>query len=479
MNSLTAQPWFWPTVTVVVALPLALLVLTEAHQWLLRRGSSYARPILLLRNGVLPALGLFILVDQLNAADVEATWPRIAATVFGFLLILFALSGANAALFGQARAGSWRERLPSIFIDLGRLIVIVIGLGLLFSWVWGTNIGGLFAAVGVTSIVIGLAVQTAVGPVIAGLFLLFEQPFRIGDWLDTGSVKGRVLEVNWRSIHIDTGNGLQIVPNAALAGSSFRNLSRVAGPAFYCTTTLTFCGDDRPGTVVQTLRSVADALPQKLSGMDVGVTALGAGEYRVSVPVASPADEGAARNQLLQRIWYAARRAGLHLDDADGGLDDHQTDDVAMHSRRIANALGLDRETVDAMLVTSRRLIYSEGETVQAVGSTPDAVGFITEGELTLTVTTDNGQQLTVGQLDVGNYIGSTALTRQPVLTGAVALRDTTLISIPRDAIAAVVQRNPQLARMLGETIELRRRAAEESRIATSDAILEDTQPRA
>jgi len=148
MNSLTAQPWFWPTVTVVVALPLALLVLTEAHQWLLRRGSSYARPILLLRNGVLPALGLFILVDQLNAADVEATWPRIAATVFGFLLILFALSGANAALFGQARAGSWRERLPSIFIDLGRLIVIVIGLGLLFSWVWGTNIGGLFAAVG-------------------------------------------------------------------------------------------------------------------------------------------------------------------------------------------------------------------------------------------------------------------------------------------------------------------------------------------
>jgi CRP-like cAMP-binding protein len=199
----------------------------------------------------------------------------------------------------------------------------------------------------------------------------------------------------------------------------------------------------------------------------------------VSVPVASPADEGAARNQLLQRIWYAARRAGLHLDDADGGLGDHQTDDVAMHSRRIANALGLDRETVDAMLVTSRRLIYSEGETVQAVGSTPDAVGFITEGELTLTVTTDNGQQLTVGQLDVGNYIGSTALTRQPVLTGAVALRDTTLISIPRDAMAAVVQRNPQLARMLGETIELRRRAAEESRIATSDAFLEDTQQRA
>lgn len=475
MNSLTSQPWFWPTVAVVVALPLTLLVLTELHQWLVRRRSSYARPVLLLRNGVLPALGLLILVDQLNSTEVEATWPRIAATVFGFLLILFALSGANAALFGQARAGSWRERLPSIFIDLGRLIVIVIGLGLLLSWVWGTNIGGLFAAVGVTSIVIGLAVQTAVGPVIAGLFLLFEQPFRIGDWLDTGSVKGRVLEVNWRSIHIDTGNGLQIVPNAVLAGASFTNLSRVAGPAFYCTATLTFCGDDRPGTVVRTLKEIADALPQKVPGMDSRVSALGAAEYKVSVPVASPAEEGAARNQLLQRVWYAARRAGLHLDEAEGGVDEHHPDDIATHSRRIASALGLDTETVDTMMAASRQLIYCEGETVQAAGSIPEDIGFIADGELALTVVTDTGQQLTVGQLEVGNYIGSTALTRQPVLTGAVALRDTTLISIPRDTMAAVVQRNPQLARVLGETIEVRRKAAEAWRTLPAERTAESS----
>ena len=32
--------------------------------------------------------------------------------------MLLLLSGANAALFGGARAGSWRERLPGIFVDL-------------------------------------------------------------------------------------------------------------------------------------------------------------------------------------------------------------------------------------------------------------------------------------------------------------------------------------------------------------------------
>lgn len=458
MTALTGQPWFWPCVAVVIGLPLALLVLTELYQWLARRRSSYARPVLLLRNGVLPALALYVLVDELAGTDVEATWPRITATVFGFLLILFALSGANAALFGQARVGSWRERLPSIFIDLGRLIVIAIGLGLLFSWVWGTDIGGLFAAVGVTSIVIGLAVQTAVGPVIAGLFLLFEQPFRIGDWLDTPTVKGRVLEVNWRSVHIDTGNGIQIVPNAALAGASFTNLSRVHGAAYHATATLTFTADDRPGIVVDTLRRVGDSLPTKVHRLPTRVTTLGAGEYRVSVPISSPADEGATRNILLQRIWYAARRAGLHLDEAD--LDDSATE-TSIDRHRIFGALGIAEDVATDLLASSRRLTFAEGELVQEPGSVPEAFGFIADGELALVVTADDDVQHTVAHLEVGDFIGVTALTRQRVLTGAVALKDTTLISVPREAMTRAVQTNPALARTLGETVELRRRAAQ------------------
>jgi small-conductance mechanosensitive channel len=465
MSSLTSQAWFWPIAVVVVALPLALLILTEVHQWLVRQNSSYARPIILLRNTVLPALALVVLVRQLNDADVDATWPKITATVFGFLVILFALSGANAALFGRARAGSWRERLPSIFIDLGRVVVIAIGLGLLFSWVWGTNIGGLFAAVGVTSIVIGLAVQTAVGPVIAGLFLLFEQPFRIGDWLDTPSCKGRVLEVNWRSIHIDTGNGLQIVPNAVLAASSFTNLSRVNGPTFYAAATVTFSTVDRPGTVVKTLMGVAEALPSRRPELSPRVTSLGAGEYRVSVPITTPAEQGATVSQLIHRLWYAARRAGLHLDDA----DDAESDDTAtssIHSRRIITAFGLDDESVQEIFAAGTFVGYGEGEVAQPVGSIPDAVAFIIEGAVALTAYTEDGRDIVIGRLDVGDYIGTTALTRQRVLTGAVALRDTTLLSVPRDTMSTVVQRNPHLARMLGETIDLRRRAAEEARVA-------------
>ena len=66
MSELTSQPWFGWTLAVVIGLPLTLLILTEIHSALARRGSRMARPVNLLRNYVVPAGALLILV--INAA---------------------------------------------------------------------------------------------------------------------------------------------------------------------------------------------------------------------------------------------------------------------------------------------------------------------------------------------------------------------------------------------------------------------------
>jgi hypothetical protein len=278
------------------------------------------------------------------------------------------------------------------------------------------NIGGLITAVGVTSIVIGLAVQTAVGPVIQGLLLLFEQPFRIGDLHDTAPAKGRVVEVNWRAVHIDTGNGIQIVPNATLATGSFTNLSRVTGAAFNATAVLTFDAGDPPGVVTAALQSVADALPTKLAIVPAKVVALGEAKYKVLVPFASPAEESRTKTILLHRVWYAAQRAGVHIDGADlSKKADRAYLDTQLHS--IAASLGLGEEAVAAMAGHTRRLLYAEGELIQPTNSIPEAVGFITEGKVGGIVYAHDGRELALGRLGVGDYIGGTSLTRQRMLT--------------------------------------------------------------
>ena len=171
-------------------------------------------------------------------------------------MLVLLLSGLNATVFEGAPENSWRKRLPTIFLDVARFAVIGVGLALILSYIWGVRIGGLFTALGVTSVVIGLMLQNSVGQVVSGLFMLFEQPFRIDDWLDTGTAQGRVVEVNWRAVHIDTGSGMRIMPNSMLATTSFTNLSRPPGTHKLAITT-TFSTADPPDRVCAMLSRVA------------------------------------------------------------------------------------------------------------------------------------------------------------------------------------------------------------------------------
>ena len=85
----------------------------------------------------------------------------MTATIFGFLIILVVLNGLNFALFVTAKQGTWRSKVPSIFVDITRVIIILVLVAVLFGVVWNADVGGLFAALGVGSIVIGLALMAA------------------------------------------------------------------------------------------------------------------------------------------------------------------------------------------------------------------------------------------------------------------------------------------------------------------------------
>lgn len=261
MTRVVDASWFYWAVGVAIGLPIGLVVLTEVRVALTRRGSALARPVGLIRNYILPLAALLLLLIKATQVSAEATPVRIVATVLGFVLLVLALSGLNATLFQGAPEGSWRKRIPSIFLDVARFLVIAVGLAIIFSYIWGANVGGLFTALGITSIVLGLTLQNSVGQIISGLLLLFEQPFQIGDWVDTPSARGRVVEVNWRATHINTGSGLQIIPNSVLAGASFANLSRPTGE--YTLTVVTEFGpNDPPDDVCALLERLAATLPQ-------------------------------------------------------------------------------------------------------------------------------------------------------------------------------------------------------------------------
>ena len=115
-----------------------------------------------------------------------------------------ALSLLNVVLFEQAEADTWRSRVPKLLIDLARLFLILLSTAFVLASVWNADLAGLVTALGVSSLVIGLALQDTLGSVMSGIALLFERPFSVGDWLELDGVVGQVIDINWRAVRLLT-----------------------------------------------------------------------------------------------------------------------------------------------------------------------------------------------------------------------------------------------------------------------------------
>jgi small-conductance mechanosensitive channel len=459
LADIASEPWFWPTVSVVIGLPVALLVLGEIHTAMVRRGSPGARIVLLIRNVLAPLGALIILFTQIpeGAGNAEFTWPKVAATAFGFVVILVLLNGLNLAIFVTAKQGTWRNRIPSIFVDIARVLLIAICLAVLFGWIWNADIGGFFTALGIGSIVIGLALQNAVGSVLSGLFLLFEQPFEIGDYILTPDGKGRVIAVNWRATHLDTNNGILVIPNSTLSGASFHNLTRSTSP-FETDTLVRFATDDPPQQVIDVLVDVANGLPERHPDAEASAVPMGKSWYEVSIPLSSPGKSYGTLGLFRKRLWYAARRAGLHLD---RDLTDNFATPERTHENlaRLAPRFYLSVPEAIALADRGARLQqYGEGEIVQRAGSVPDGIRIIISGNVELSVPASRGAMLPVGQLGRDDVLGVTALTRQVAGAEVVALVDLAVLFVPLPVIDDLVRTHPDLARDMGQAIDARLR---------------------
>lgn len=468
MSGIASQPWFWPAIIVSIGLPLVLIALTEVSNMLVRRGSRAAPIVLMVRNYLVPVAGVLVLLSQPGAWEGSGTWPRVIWTIFGLLVIVVTINAINHLIFHRAEKGSWRDRFPTIFSDLIRFVFIVVGIALVFWWVWDADVAGVFAALGITSIVVGLALQNAVGSIVSGLFLIFESPFQLGDWIETGGTRGQIVEVNWRAVHLETGNGIVVMPTAELAEGSFVNLSRTTGP-YSAKTEVQFATDDPPARVRSLLVDVARDVPLVSPDKEPSVKSVGAALYRVSIPLQSPGDEGAVMDAFKTRLWYASRRAGLHLD---GDLTDewNTRERLLAGLHQVAPALSLRPAEAQALAESAHLERYAQGELLLREGTIPTATRFIISGRVMLGVPTDAGF-VQITELTRDDAVGLTALTRTRTISRAIALTEVEVVVVPVTVLDDIVRTHPSLAREIVRENDNRVRLARASLEAVGERL--------
>ncbi|MCX7098636.1 MAG: mechanosensitive ion channel [Methylococcales bacterium] len=77
---------------------------------------------------------------------------------------------------------------------------------------------------GALAIGTGFGMQNMLKNLISGLMLLFERPFRPGDLVEVGGIRGRVIDIGVRSSHIRDGNGIEtLIPNSTFIEQNVTN----------------------------------------------------------------------------------------------------------------------------------------------------------------------------------------------------------------------------------------------------------------
>jgi CRP-like cAMP-binding protein len=203
------------------------------------------------------------------------------------------------------------------------------------------------------------------------------------------------------------------------------------------------------------LSRVARALPQLKVGTVPRSVFIGGAEYSTSIPLDSPADDGAARTTFLRWIWYASRREELHLDDAD---DDYSTRERVEDALRtvVAPALRLSIADQQSLHSCARIVRYGADEIVEYAGQVPTGMTFLVAGRVRLTAKVDDGSDVPISTLEAGSFLGLTALTRQPNLASASALEEVTALEIDREHLESLVMREPLLLQDFGHILEER-----------------------
>lgn len=127
---------------------------------------------------------------------------------------------------GLGRFRGFDETLRKFFSKTARYALLVL-VGVTVLAQFGVQTASIIAALGAIGLAIGLALQGTLQNIAAGIMLLALRPFRVGEYVDAGSVSGTIEEIGLFATEMKTLDGLYVLaPNSELWNTPVTNYSR-------------------------------------------------------------------------------------------------------------------------------------------------------------------------------------------------------------------------------------------------------------
>ena len=473
-ESFWQQDWFIWGAILIIGFPFLTLILGEIIYRAKGKDKLIVSTLRIVRNLIFPSLALFILLNKILGLSQDTTPMRLVQTALWLFTIHGSLTVVNELLFNQAKADSWQANVPRLFRDLSRVFLILCGLALVLSVVWGADLGGVVAALGIGSIVIGLALQDTLGNLFSGIALLFERPFEESDWVEVDGITGKVIEINWRSVHLLTRElEMVVIPNAVLASATIRNYRRPQ-KLHVEVVEVGFSYNDPPNKVKRVMKETAlstkgvmerpEPVIQTISYDDSSIG------YKVRLYLADYDRVTQIRDEFVTRVWYAAERHNLNIPFPIRTVFHNPPtktnsaaiiDGYVQKMRDLPSFVSVNEEVLLELAHAASDRFFGEGEKVIVQGKHSEEFYAVVEGKAEVTMKQDNSAtEQEVALLSVGDFFGESALSGQGISSVTVtALSDLELLVLPIEDLQTALEQSTRLRQEIGAVMESRRRA--------------------
>jgi len=166
--------------------------------------------------------------NQYSQQLIDLVWgwgPKVATALMTLIIGLWVIGIITRAI---GKAMERRKVDPSLGPFIRSLISALLKVMLLISVIGmvGIEATSFVAVLGAAGLAVGLALQGTLQNFAGGVIILLLKPFKVGDWVDTGSYAGTINQIQiFNTILKTPDNKTIIIPNGGLANSSLTNFS--------------------------------------------------------------------------------------------------------------------------------------------------------------------------------------------------------------------------------------------------------------
>jgi len=120
------------------------------------------------------------------------------------------------------------EKLGAVLKQLAHALIVILGLGAIIK-VWGYDVAGIVAGLGIGGLAVALAAQDTLANLFGYFVILADEPFDLGEYVQLDGVSGTVETVGLRSTRIRVlDQSIVSVPNKTITNANITNWSRLA-----------------------------------------------------------------------------------------------------------------------------------------------------------------------------------------------------------------------------------------------------------